>query len=335
MRNIVAVQARLAPAALMLVMKDDAYGHGIETVVDAARSDPDVTLFGGYDVSTSVRIRSRAGDGVRVFAWATSTDEEIAQALGAGIELGIGTLPYLERVIAVATKAQTTATVHLKIDTGLRRNGILSEDWPDVATRAVRAQKSGTIEIVGVWSHLAEASDAEDDIAAAEFRDAVDVLRNAGAEPTDLHLTASAASWWRPELRGSVCRIGAFCYGIRSADGPDIAGVRQIATLEASVVAIDDDETVRIGIGSLHGLASTLPGASIATPSGMCEIVRIDEATSVVRGWDGVRVGDTVRIFGPGHHGEGDATTLAERIDSVGEEMITRLTSQVRRVIED
>lgn len=330
--NIDVVQQHLEPSTLMLIMKDDAYGHGIEAVVDAA--PPGVAMFGGYDVTTSLRIRSRAAEGSRIFAWAASTHDEIEAALSADIELGIGALPYLERVVAAATDAGAAAKVHLKIDTGLRRNGIRSEDWPDVVNRAVDAQRAGAIDIVGVWSHLAEASDAEDDVAAGEFHAAVEVLRQAGAQPRDLHLTASAASWWRPELRGSVCRVGAFCYGIRSADGPDIAGVRPIAALEATVIDVGS-ESVRIGIGALHGLPSVLAGAPVATPAGPREMIGIDDISTSVRGWADARIGDRVRLFGPGDQGEVDATTLAERIDTVGEEIITRLTSGVRRVMED
>lgn len=330
--NIDIVQRHLEPSTLMLIMKDDAYGHGIEAVVDTV--SPGVAMFGGYDVATSLRIRSRAAEGSRIFAWATSAHDEIEAALSADIELGIGALPYLERVIAAATDAGAAAKVHLKIDTGLRRNGIRSEDWPDVVNRAVDAQRAGAIDIVGVWSHLAEASDAEDDVAAGEFHAAVEVLRQAGAQPRDLHLTASAASWWRPELRGSVCRVGAFCYGIRSADGPDIAGVRPIAALEATVIDVGS-ESVRIGIGALHGLPSVLAGAPVATPAGPREMIRIDDISTSVRGWADARIGDRVRLFGAGDHGEVDATTLAERIGTVGEEIITRLTSGVRRVMED
>ncbi len=63
--------------------------------------------------------------------------------------------------------------------------------------------------------------------------------------------------------------------------------------------------------------------------------MRIDATSTLVRNWSGARVGDTVTVFGPGEQGESDATTLAERIDTVGEEIITRLTSAVRRVIVD
>ncbi|KDA05595.1 hypothetical protein DC31_14155 [Microbacterium sp. CH12i] len=333
-KNITAVQNRLAPSTLMLIMKDDAYGHGIDMVADVAQRQAGVSLFGGYDIATSLQIRSRVEPSSRVFAWATSDSDEVEQALRAGVDLGVGTLPYLHRVIAAASITGVTAKVHLKIDTGLRRNGVRSEDWPEFVAQAIAAQHAGSIEIAGVWSHLAEASDADDDLAAEEFRAAVEMLRRAGAHPTDLHLTASAASWWRPELRGSVSRVGAFCYGIRSADGPELEGIRPIAALTAPVIGVDGDRAV-IGIGAFDGLPSTLSGIEIGTTAGNRQLQRIGVTTSELAAWPGATVGDDVWIFGPGHHGEHSATTLAESIDTVGEEIITRLTSRVRRVIGD
>lgn len=326
--NIAACAERIAPSALMLVMKDDAYGHGLDWTVEAADG---VAWFGGYDVGTALRIRALRGT-PRVFAWATSDDDEIAAALLAGIDLGIGTASYLRRVIAQAGRLQRRARVHLKIDTGLHRNGVRPEDWDAFVAEARAAEHQGLLEVVGVWSHLAEASDAEDDEAAAEFRSAGDAVRAAGSSPEVEHLTASAASWWRPELRGSLCRVGAFCYGIRSADGPDVPGTAPVAGLRASVRAVDGDE-VTIGIGGFDGLPSTIVGAEVGTPAGARPLRSIGATASVVGSWPDARVGDDVWLFGAGRQGEQDATALAERIGTVGEEIVTRLSPRVRRVV--
>lgn len=333
-QNLAALQRQLAPSQLMVVMKDDAYGHGVEWAVDAAvEAATPVDLFGGYDVSTALRIRARAPQ-ARIFVWVTSPDDEIRRALASDIDLGVGTLPYLRRIVAVARDVGTTARVHLKIDTGLHRNGVRPEDWPAFIAEAMAAQNDGVIDVVGVWSHLAEASDAEDDDAAAEFARAVASLESAGARPVARHLTASAASWWRPELRGSVSRIGAFCYGVRSADGPEIPGVAPVAALRAAVIDVLDDHVV-ISVGALHGIPSTIAGASVGTPGGARVLRHVGAVTSAVEVWPGARQGQDVTVFGPGADGESDATALAERIDTVGEEILTRLTPRVRRVVTD
>lgn len=333
LKNLDAVRSRVQPSALMLVMKDDAYGHGIEWSVDAAAA-AGVEWYGSYDVRTGVRIRAALGArSGRVFAWVTSPVHEIELALSEDVDLGVGTEEYLRLVIATAERCGVRARVHLKIDTGLHRSGIRPEHWATAAALAREAERAGSVAVVGVWSHLAEASDAEDDEAHAIFLEAVAAVRATGSAPEALHLTASAASWWRPELRGTLSRVGAFCYGIRSADGPELDGIRPISALGAPVLEVHADHVV-VGLGAFDGLPSTLGGAQVGTPAGSRELLRIDQTTSDVAGWPEAKIGDEVWILGPGEHGELSATTLAERLDTVGEEIITRLTSRVRRVIE-
>ncbi|MFD5214933.1 alanine racemase [Microbacterium sp. NPDC058345] len=320
--NIRAVAERTAPAELMLVTKDDAYGHGLDWAVPAALS-AGLEWFGSYDVASALRVRELAPT-ARVFAWATSTGEEIREAIDAEVDLGVGSTEYLHRVIAGAERRTRRVRVHLKIDTGLHRNGLRPEEWADAVAAARRAEEAGILRVTGVWSHLAEASDAEDDDAQREFLTAVAALRAAGGTPRQLHLTASAASWWRPELRGSLCRIGAFCYGIRSADGPDLEGILPVASLTADVIDLRDDH-VRIGIGALDGLPSTLTGAAIGNGA---RIRRVDGTWTELEPWRGARRGETVEVFGAGTV---SATDLAERIDTVGEEILTRVSPLVPR----
>lgn len=330
-RNIAAVQRRLSPSELLLVMKDDAYGLGVDWSVAEATA-AGVTWFGGYDIPTALRIRALTDQ--RVYAWATSARSEVATAITADIDLGVGSAAYLDAVIGEAEAAGARVRVHLKIDTGLHRNGFRPEEWQDAVATALAAQRRGSVVVSGVWSHLAEASDADDDTAQRVFLDAVAHLVEAGGEPEVLHLTASAAAWWRPELRGSLSRVGAFCYGIRSADGPPLEGLRLVARLSAPVEQIDGG-VVRVGIGAFHGLPSILRGAQIATPGGLRRIVDIGGTTMTVEPWGGAASGQRVVLFGPGEAGEHDATALAEHVGTVGEEIITRLTPAVRRLVVD
>ncbi|WP_424935821.1 MULTISPECIES: alanine racemase [Bacteria] len=328
--NIDAVRSRVAPSSLMLVVKDDAYGHGVRWAAETATGSG-VEWIGAYDVPTALTLRETVPPETRLFAWVTSADDEIAGAVLAGVDLGVGSPDYLRRVIAQTERLGARSRIHLKIDTGLHRNGFSREEWTDGVETALRAQQAGTVDLVGVWSHLAEASDAEDDEANARFLSAVSVARGLGAGSLRTHLTASAASWSRSELRGDLVRIGAFCYGIRSADGPDFPGVAPIASLVASVVRLEEAEAV-VAIGALDGLPSTLSGrVVVGTPGGvrLLRTVGLDHVR--VEAWPDARIGDEVVLFGPGARGEVSATTLAEAVDTVGEEILTRLGPRVRR----
>src|SRR5699024_7788801 len=103
----------------------------------------------------------------------------------------------LERVVEAATRTGRTARIHLKIDTGLGRNGCPAHAWDDLVRSA--AAEPG-VSVVAVWSHLAcadEPGHPSVDEQAKRFADAYIVARNAGLQPLR-HLANSAATLTRP-----------------------------------------------------------------------------------------------------------------------------------------
>ena len=326
-RNLRAVRSRVSPAQLMLVVKDDAYGHGVRPIVQAAHAEG-VRWIGAFDVATALTVRSELGPGPRVFSWLVFGRDDADDAAEAGLDVGVGDVQVLEETAAAARRRGVRTRVHLKIDTGLHRNGIRPEDWPAVLARVQRLQTEGLIELVGVWSHISEASDADDDDARAAFERAVPV---SGAAPVLRHLAASAASFARPEFRYDLVRVGAFCYGIRSAGGPTEAslGIERVAALDAPVTEVRADDRAIVAIGALHGLPSTLAGrVEITTPAGPRRLVEVGALSCVVEGWAGAWPGQCVRVYGPGAR---SVTDLAEAIDTIGEEIAVRLSPLIER----
>ena len=238
--NIAAVRDRVAPAQLMLVVKDDAYGHGLEPIVRRASAEG-VRWFGAFDVREAVldtrrvarsrragllvahgrRGRDRRGSRQPTSTWAsgTRTSWRRSPPSHAGSRPPRGCISrWIPGCIATAS------------DRRIGRHG---------HRRARALADSGVISLVGVWSHIAEASDEEDDAARAAFDAAVATAEAAGFDLEVRHLSASAAAFARPEFRYDLVRVGAFCYGIRSAGGPDEPElrIRPIASLRAPVDA--------------------------------------------------------------------------------------------------
>ncbi|GAA2994248.1 alanine racemase [Microbacterium terrae] len=331
--NIARVRETVAPAQLMIVVKDDAYGHGLEAVARTAAT-AGVTWFGAFDVRTGSAVRAAVGPVPRIFAWIAASRSELDEAIAADLDLGIGDSDLLEELAVAAQHAAVVARVHLKIDTGLHRNGVRPEHWSAFVDRAAALETGGLIEVVGVWSHIAEASDAEDDEARVAFEHAVAVARAAGLRPRVRHLAASAASFARPEFRYDMVRVGAFCYGIRSAGGPSASdlGVTPIARLDAAVTAVRGDD-VHIALGGLQGLPTALRGrgAVVGTPAGARELRLVGLHESIVASWPGAQNGDAVTVYGPGVAGEVSATDLAELIGTIGEEIAVRVSPLIPR----
>lgn len=330
--NLEAVRARVAPAHHMLVVKDDAYGHGLVETVQRAQA-AGVRRYGAFDVRTGAAVRGTLGDDVDVFVWIVGTETEAEEAIAARLEIGVGDAMLLEDVAAAAARCGLPARVHLKVDTGLHRNGVRPEAWDGFVGRAAELQRAGALDVVGVWSHIAEASDAEDDAARAVFDDAVAQARRAGLSPRLRHLAASAAAFARPEFRYDMVRVGAFAYGIRPAGGPsaDELGITPIASLRAPVLRVAGDHVIA-AVGALDGIPSSLAGvAEVGTPAGPRRLTRIDAHRCRIDAWPGARAGDLVTLFGPGRTGEPSATRLAERIDTIGEEIAVRVSPGVPR----
>jgi alanine racemase len=330
--NLRTLRARVAPAELMLVVKNDAYGHGAVPLAQRAAS-AGVRWFGAYDVRTARVLRPALDPGARLFVWTLPDIDATDAALALDADLGIGASDLLDEVVARAAAADTVARVHLKIDTGLHRNGFRPEEWASAIERAVRAERAGTIRVEGVWSHIAEASDAEDDASRALFDDAVAAASAAGLAPAVRHLAASAAAATRREFRYDLVRVGAFAYGVAPAGGPTAAdlGLRPIGRLTAAVDGIENDG-VRIGVGALDGLPSALAGRISIGAAGHTRLVRAVGRTHLVtESWPGAAVGDEVAVYGWGDDGEDAATALAEKIGTIGEEMVTRLSPLIER----
>jgi len=325
-RNLHRIRATVAPAQHLLVVKDDAYGHGLPAIVGRA-VDEGVAWFGTFDVATAVAVRQTGGAGCRVLAWTVYDEADIDAALEADIELGVGDATLLGDVIERARALGACARVHLKVDTGLHRNGIRPEEWAAAVARGQDAAAAGAVRIEGVWSHIAEASDAEDDAARTTFMSAADAVEG----PVLRHLAASAAAFARPEFRFDLVRIGAFAYGIRPEGGPSEGelGIEPIATLSAEVVEVAGGD-VRVDAGSLDGLDSRLAGRlQVATPGGARRLGAVAETSARVDAWEDACVGDRVDLIGRG--APSTATDAAEMLGTIGEEIVLRFSPRLPR----
>ena len=146
------------------------------------------------------------------------------------------------------------ARVHLKIDTGLSRNGAAAADWAQVCAAAAEAEQSGALEVVGVWSHLAAADEpghASVAIQLEAFQRAYEEARSSGLEPSVRHVANSAAALLLPEAHLDLVRVGIAAYGIDPAPGIAArAGItlRPAMTLRAQLVNVKQLAAGAVGL---------------------------------------------------------------------------------------
>ncbi len=332
--NVAHLVSLAAPAGVMLAVKADAYGHGLLPVAEAGLQ-AGATSLAVLEVPAGLVLR-HAGITVPLLAWLHGQDTDWRAAIEADIELGISARWQLDAIAASA--AGRPAVVHLKVDTGLSRNGATREEWPALVDAALALQERGVVRIRAAWSHLADASLADDEAALAEFRDAVAEAEARGARFEILHLAASSAGIRMPEARFDLVRFGIAAYGFSPFDdstGPEL-GLVPAMRLEAPVVEVHVAGTThaRLAIGYGDGVPTLgIARTSVHLNGRRCPVLAVDVDTMLVdAGPHRIEVGDTAVLFGPGTDGEATAEEYAEWAETIADEMVTGVSARVPRV---
>lgn len=342
--NVETVRRTVAPAELMAVVKADAYGHGVLPIARTA-VEAGADWLGVADLDEALALRA-AGITAPLLAWLHGAEPDFGAAVDAGIEVGVSTPAQLE---AAATAG---ATVHLKFDTGLSRNGIASADVAGVLARAAELERAGRLRVRGLMSHLSGASEADDDAQRAVFEGIADAARAAGLEPELRHLGSSLAALTRPTSRFDLVRVGIALYGVSpdpSID-PPAWGLRPVMQLATEVVAlrrVPSGTGVSYGYTHRTGAETTLALVPLGYADGIPRqassrahvaiggarfpvIGRIAMDQFIVDVGDApVRIGDEVIVWGEGGP---SADEWGAAADTIGYEIVTRVGARVTRV---
>jgi len=351
--NLRSIIDRVAPARVMAVVKADAYGHGAVPVARAAL-EAGATWLGTADFDEAVALRA-AGLEAPILAWLHDPEAVFRPALAHDIDLGVSSAAQVRAIAAAGVAAGRPAGVHLKIDTGLSRNGVAPAHWAEVTALAAALEGRGDLRVRGVFSHLANTSPDADADQLAEFERALAIAAEHGLAPEVRHLASSAAALSTPSARYDLVRIGIGAYGL-SPYGDDRTaarlGLRPAMTLRTRVAAV---RRVEPGTGASYGHAwradqpttlALIPlGYADGVPrhaSGRGEVLLRGARRRIVGrvamdqflvdvGDDAVEVGDEAVLFGDPDTGAPSADDWGEAADTIGYEIVTRIGPRVTR----
>ncbi len=344
----------------MAVVKADAYGHGVLPVARAAL-EAGAQWLGVAHVSEALALRA-VSIHAPVLAWLHTTDSDFHAAIAADIDLGCSGWE-LPRIVAAAQQQRKTARIHLKIDSGLGRNGCTPEDWADLVNSARQAELTGSVTVVGIFSHLAvadEPSRVETDEQIAAFTMAVARAQQAGLRPVVRHLANSAGVLSRPDTHFDLVRAGLAIYGLSPfADQTSTdLGLRPAMTLRTLVSVCKDvpvDQGVSYGLNYRTAAPTTLALIPLGYADGIPRIatggpVRVNGVTYPVVGRiamdqmvidlgeaalvasGGSVIGAEAVLFGPGDDGEASVDEWAAAAGTINYEVVTRISPRVPRV---
>ena len=196
-------------------VKADCYGHGLDFLL------PTIAEHASLFVATpeeAIRVRQLGCASPVLVLFSAAAYMEGAARREAAEELvhqgAIQTVVSLEEIPILAEAARRigeSAEVHVKVDTGMTRSGVLPEAAAELAGR-IRATEG--VKLTGILSHFATAD--EHDLSAARrqldiFKKTVGACRN--GDPLTVHIANSPAILDMPEAHLDMVRPGIIVYG--------------------------------------------------------------------------------------------------------------------------
>lgn len=345
--NVEAIRRLVGTPHFMAVLKANGYGHGAAAAARAA-------LTGGADwlgVVDATEARELRDAGIRapILTWLHSPEETFDAAVELDLDVGVSTIEQLDRAAAAGV-----TSLHVKVDTGLGRNGSPPDLWLPLFERARSLERAGGPRVRGVFSHLANAGREADAAQLHEFDRALSVAGSVGIEPEFAHIAATEGALGRPEARHNFVRVGLGCYGL--SPFPDVPasqfGLVPALELSAAVVSVK-----RVGAG--HGVSygheyrtgrqTTLALVPLGYADGVPRhashrgpvtiggqqftvsgVVAMDQFVVDV-GDEPVAVGDRAILFGDPANGVASAQQWASASDTISYEIVARLGVRIER----
>jgi alanine racemase len=342
-------------AQVMAVVKADGYGHGATHVGRAAVAAGAAEL-GVATIDEALALRR---DGIRspVLAWLHSPGTDFGPALQADVEVAVSSVRQLAELLDAVERTSHTATVTVKVDTGLNRNGVSTVEYPQMLTLLRRAKADGAVRLRGIMSHLVHGDDPDNpfnDLQAQRLTDMVAHARDKGVHFEIAHLCNSPAAMTRPDLAFDMVRTGIAVYGQTPIPERGDMGLRPAMTLKCPValirsvqagdgvsyghtwIAERDTTLALLPIGYADGVFRTLSGRIDVLINGRLRrsVGRICMDQFVVDLGPGeidVAEGDDAILFGPGTQGEHTAQDWADLLGTINYEVVTSPRGRVTR----
>jgi len=354
--NVKAIRAHIgAHVALMAVVKANAYGHGALPVAKTA-------LRAGADwlavnrVAEGVQLR-QAGIKARILVLGYCLPEQARLVVEHALTPTVTTLETAYALANQLSSQEPPFAIHLKIDTGMGRLGLLPSE---VANFAAALRQMPMLNVEGVFSHLAVADEASTTFNLAQFqayKAAIDTIQATGIEPSIQHIANSAATMAYPNMHQQLVRLGIALYGLYPSDElnwPVSLTLKPAMTLKTRVARLRTlPANASVGYGRTFIAQTPTPIALAPVGYGdgyprLCSNrgamlvggqrapiagrVSMDQTSLDVTGIEGITENDEVVVFGK----QGNAVITVEEVatwaETINYEIVTRLTARVPRV---
>ncbi|SEO67273.1 alanine racemase [Paenibacillus sp. OV219] len=344
---------------LMASVKANAYGHGaVEIAREAERCGIDYLGVAFLDEALQLR---QAGIIANILVLGYVPPEGLAAAREANIAIALFSDDIIAAVAALPP-SDKKLTVHVKIDTGMGRLGVLAGD--DALPFIQRAMKEPNLVVEGLFTHYARADETNKsytELQYERFSQVVEQLKAAGLEIPIIHAANSATGIDTPEMGIGMLRLGISMYGLYPSAEVNHSRIalEPVLTLKTAVVMVKDappgwgisygtryftQGTEAIGtlpIGYADGFSRMLTGKAEVLLRGQRVPVRgticmdqcmigLDAAAAI--GNKPVEVGEEVVLIGCQGDAAITADDVADQLDTINYEITCMIANRVPRV---
>jgi alanine racemase len=227
------------------VLKSNAYGYGLVQVAKIFDKQP-IAFFTVDSFFESLVLR-REGLKSKILVLGYATMEQINKSRLKDLSFAIIDLQQLKNI---ANSLSHTTAFHLKIDTGMHRQGILPEDLE----QAISLIKSNPkIILEGACSHFADADGADQNFTKTQIQkwnQLSEKLKSQFPTIKYLHLSNTAGAFFLPEIKANVARVGIGLFGFNTSPFSNLKlrPALEMASMITSIKTIPSGEKVGYNI---------------------------------------------------------------------------------------
>lgn len=359
-RNLARIRASVpAGAGILLVVKSDAYGHGMVRMATEAAKVPAVVYFG---VATAEEALALRASGIRkpVLLLAPAHPAWTEELLRKKVSFSVSSLREAARIDRVAARTGRRAVIHAEVDTGMGRLGAAEHEALEFLF-ALHRLRSVTLE--GAYTHFPCADDSKDPLTQRQIRVfgmAVDLFRD--MHPGSLkyaHTANSAALFSTGASHFNLVRPGLSAYGVnplgeRSRGPAALSGLEPVMSLKTRIAflksvpagtAISYRSTYRtrtrstiatLPIGYSSGYSLRLSNRARVLIRGrsfpVVGRVTMDQIMVDLGRWKGARLWEDVTLFGGNGRGRIPVETLASLSGTIPYEVLCAVHPKIPRI---
>ncbi len=345
-------------AKVMAVLKADAYGHGALQVARRLRRCG-LEYIAVSNIDEALELRA-GGIELPILVLSYTPEEHMPLLAEYGITQTVCSLRYAQEVSDAGLRAGKKITVHLKLDTGMSRLGIMCqqpEQFAAAADEAERICRLPGLYAQGIFTHFSMADSLGSDYTLTQFSCFMEVLERLsrkGIVFEQRHCANSAAALRYPEMQLDLIRPGIVLYGsVPSEDFEGQLRLKPAMELKSAIYQIRELDGGAVSYGRRYrvtgrariatipaGYADGLPRILTnngdilvcGRPANICGTVCMDHIMVDVTDIPEAREGQTVTIFG--HDGDGfiPVEHIASAVNTISYEILSGIGKRVHRL---